>query len=394
MPGISNMAKKIFVSKARIVKGDRWVIDYTRMDPETGKETRHRQDFDLNDIPDLRIREEVANRLVKQLHIFIRYDSRPAPAPGEDEPAMNVSDAVKYALKVKTAAPRPNTHKNYVTIANQLLKWLESRSYANLPAGEFSKRHARAFFDWYLFGRDYRGVTINNRIVHLRSMWSELLDREIVAENVWKAIKPVQEEEKLRRIFEPDERRIIAQEAQSTDYWLFRGILLQFFCYIRPVEIHRLRFKDFDFVTGTIKVEVWKGKSPRMRWATIPKSIMHYFLDGRFENQPANYFVFGLVGDDGAQGVGPSIHATHPNRMYKRHRKMLERLKADGRLKHIEHLTWYGWKDTGISLHAHRTTPLATKDQAGHTDFDVTLIYYHAQQVNQEYAQLANDLFT
>lgn len=130
-----------------------------------------------------------------------------------------------------------------------------------------------------------------------------------------------------------------------------------------------------------------------MRWATIPRSILHYFLDGKFENHQANYFVFGLVGNEGAQGVGPSIKAAHPNRMYKRHRKMLERLKDDGRLKHIEHLTWYGWKDTGISLHAHRTTPLATKDQAGHTDFDVTLVYYHAQQVNQEYAALENDLF-
>lgn len=257
------MAKKIFVSKARIVKGDRWLIDYTRIDPETQRESRHRQDFDLNEIPDLKIREAVAERLVKYLQVFIKYDTRPAPLPGSDDPSMSVADAVKTALKIKTAAPRPNTHKNYLTIAGKLLWWLQSRSYAGLPAGEFSKRHARAFFDWYMTQNKYRGVTINNRIIHLRSLWSELLDREIVTENVWKAIKPVQEEEKLRRIFEPDERRIIAQEAQSTDYWLFRGILLQFFCYIRPVEIHRLRFKDFDFTTGTIIDEImFPAKSP------------------------------------------------------------------------------------------------------------------------------------
>lgn len=387
------MAKKIFVSRARVVKGDRWYLDYTRLDPETQKETRHRQDFDLNDIADLRVREEVAARLVKHLTTFIKYEVRAPVAPIDESTAMTVADAVRYALKIKTAAPRPNTHKNYNSIAGWLLKWLESRSYTGMPAGEFSRRHARAFFDWYLFGRNYRGVTINNRIVHLRSLWSELADREIVTDNVWKSIKPVQQEEKLRRIFDPEERRIIAREIADTDYWLFRGLLLQFFCYIRPVEISRLHFKAFDFSTGTVKVEVWKGKRPRMRCATIPHSIRHYFLDGRFEKYPANYFVFGLTGDPGDQEIGPSVRAAHPNRMYKRHRKILERLKDAGRLKHIDHLTWYGWKDTGISLHAHRTTPLATKDQAGHTDFDVTLIYYHADQVNAEYAALENDLF-
>lgn len=387
------MAKKFFVSRARIVKGERWYIDYTRLDPETQKETRHRQDFDLNEIADVHIREAVAERLVKHLQVFMKYDLRPAPLAAQDMPGMTMAQAVKHVLKIKTAAPRPNTHKNYVTIAGKLLKWLDTRSYAAMPAGEFSKRHARAFFDWYMAQKKYRGVTINNRIVHLRSMWSELVDREIVPDNPWKAIKPVQEEEKLRRIFEPEERRIIAREIERTDYWLFRGLLLQFFCYIRPVELHRLRFKDFDFSTGTVCVEVWKGKRPRRRWATIPKSVRHYFLDGRFEKYPGNYFVFGLTGDGAYQETGASPKASHPNRMYKRHRRVLERLRAAGHLKHIENLTWYGWKDTGISLHAHRTTPLATKDQAGHTDFDVTLIYYHADQVNAEYAALPNDLF-
>lgn len=228
------MAKKIFVSRARIVKGDRWYIDYTRLDPETRKETRHRQDFDLNEIPDLTIREAVAERLVRYLQVFIKYDLR-GPAPARDDaPTMTISEAVRHVLRIKTAAPRPNTHKNYVTIAGKIQKWLQMRSYGSMPAGEFGKRHARAFFDWYVTQKKYRGVTINNRIVHLRSMWSELVDREIVPENVWKSIKPVQEEEKLRRIFEPEERRIVAQEVHDTDYWLFRGLLLQFFCYIRP----------------------------------------------------------------------------------------------------------------------------------------------------------------
>lgn len=389
------MAKKIFVAKARIVRGDRWYIDYTRFDPESQKETRHRQDFDLNDIPDIQIREAVAERLINSLQIFIKYDVRnTAPALiSADAPALSIREAVEFALQIKTAAPRPNTHKNYNSIAGLLCTWLECRAYTRMPVREFGRRHARAFFDYYIGLKKYRSATINNRIVHLRSMWAELIDREIVTENPWLGIRPVKEQEKLRRIFEADERRLVAQEIHDCDYWLFRALLLQFFCYIRPVELSRMRFKAFDFSKGIVKVEVWKGAKPHTRHATIPRSILPYFLDGRFEVQPANYYVFGRVGEGGWQDLGPSARAAHPDRLYKRHRKILERMKADGRLKDIENLTWYSWKDTGISLHAHQTTPLATKDQAGHTDFDVTLVYYHAAQVNKEYQALENDLF-
>jgi len=57
-------------------------------------------------------------------------------------------------------------------------------------------------------------------------------------------------------------------------------------------------------------------------------------------------------------------------------------------------LTWYGWKYTGISAHAPKTSPVATRDQAGHTDFDTTLIYYTPDPVNQEYRALPDDLFS
>ena len=68
------MAKKLFVSKSRLVKGSRRYIDFTRIDVETGIETRHRQDFGLNDIEDETIREGVADVLVKNLETFTRYD--------------------------------------------------------------------------------------------------------------------------------------------------------------------------------------------------------------------------------------------------------------------------------------------------------------------------------
>ena len=389
------MAKKIFVPRAHVVKGERWLIDYVEMDPATGKESRHRNEFGLNEVP-LEIREHVGRCLIKCVEKVLRGVARsPIGAPAtRDEPGMAMHEAVEFALKLKTAGPRENTHKNYKTICLYLLEWLKARSYTRMPVAEFGKRHARAFFDWYITRKPLRGVTINNRLTHLRALWSELVDRDLCPENPWKSIKPVREEEKKRRPFNPDERRLVAAEIERADYWLFRGVLLQYYCYIRPEELRRLKFRAFDFERGLVKVESFEAKKWKARWATIPRSILHYFVDGRFERNLVSHFVFGVTGDRrGGYQLGPSMRPASKSVAYRRHQKILKRLKDTGRLGNIDGLTWYSWKDTGITEHARKTSPLATRDQAGHEDFDMTLTYYQREAINREYLDLPNDLY-
>lgn len=187
----------------------------------------------------------------------------------------------------------------------------------------------------------------------------------------------------------------MASEIEHTDYWLFRGLLLQFFCYVRPVELTRLRFRDFDLGRGLVTVQEGDAKSWKRVVKTIPKSILPYFLDGRFDKYPANYFILGRVEDRrGMARVEPCTTQVDDDRMYRRHLKVLLRLKKQGKIGDFEGLTWYSWKDTGISLHTRRTSPVATKDQAGHTDLSTTSLYYHAPDVNAEYRDLPNDLLT
>lgn len=385
------MAKKTFVRAARLVKGSRWYIDFQRIDPETGETTRHRQDFDLNDIEDLNVRERVGERLVRYIEVF-------APIPkfrtdSEKSDIMPVSAAIETVLALKMRLPRKNSRKTYSAISKKLLAWCERLGYARLPVGEFGKRHARAFWDSLVGSGKYKGRSLNNYLVCLRTMWNELSDRELVMENPFDKIKPERVGEKSRRPFTDEERRIVAGEIEKTDYWLFRALLLQFFCYIRPIELTRLKFRDFDFSRGVVTIREDVHKGYRKHYKTIPASIREYFIDGRFEKCPVNYYVFGLAGTPGREFVGPSSRQISEARMAKRHTKVLCRLKEAGKLSDISGLSWYSWKDTGISLHTRKTSPVATKDQAGHKDLSITSIYYHSEDFNPEYRALENDLF-
>ena len=381
------MAKKIY-ARARLVKGQKWYIDYTTFDPSSGKETRHRQDFDLNDIADLSVRETVAGILVKNLCTFIQ--SGAAVVPTVEVPT--VSEAVLLALDVKYKLPRKNSHSHYRSIGGLFLAWCKLKRYASMPITDFSKKYAREFWD-SLTKKQYAGRTLNNYRTGLKALWSELIEREVISKNIWEIIKPCRVGEKARRPFSPVERVIIAAWAEKNDYWMFRGILLQYFCYIRPGEISRLKFRDFDFAAGTVTIQGDNAKSWKKRVATLPRSILHYFLDGQFERYPGNFFVLGRVpADNGRWRMHPSTVGLNECRMNKRHARLLSRLQEAGALQDIQGLSWYSWKDTGISVHTRNTSPVATKDQAGHQDLAITSLYYHAETINLEYQNLANDL--
>lgn len=384
------MAKKIFV-RARLVKSNRWYIDFSKIDPLTGEETRHRKDFNLNDIEDLALRQAVADRLVQNIEQFA--PDGPSKAEIKRSEGPSVKDAVELAVAIKQRLPRKNSRRRYVTVSIPFLAWAKKLHYLHLPVADFSRKHARAYWDAFTTGKEYRGKTLNNYLEALRSIWNVLDDRELVKDNPWERIKPAREEEKLRRTFTDEERRVVANAAMNTDYWLFRGILLQFYCYIRPVELTRLKFRDFDFSNGTVTVREADSKQYRRVVKTIPRSILQYFIDGRFEKYPVNYFMYGRVEVNGVERMEPSMKAVDAMRPYKRHLRLLQRLKESGELKgDISGLSWYSWKDTGISMHARKTGPMATKDQAGHRNLAMTSIYYHAAETNPEYRNLEDDL--
>ena len=387
------MAKKIY-AHAKLVKGaNRWYIDYASIDVATSGTIRHRKDFDLNDIEDLNIRQTVADILLRNLHTFAGESAKPeAPAPAN--PGETVEAAVKMALAEKMKSPRKNTHKGYKSISKSFLAWADRLHYAQMPVRDFARKHAKAYFAWLCGSRPYRACTLNNYLMHLGGMWTEIQKDELTDVNPWHKITPIRKQEKLRRAFTAEERKVVATEIERTDYWLFRGVLLQFFCYVRPVELCRLKFKDFNLAKGTVTVTEYEAKKWKRCVKTIPKEVLTYFVDGRFDQYPANWLMYSRVPTGhGWDTVEPGTVAVRDDVMYKRHKKLLHRLKDGGQLRDITGLTWYSWKDTGISLHAHKTTPLATRDQAGHSDFDMTLTYYHQEEVNAEYRALENDLF-
>ncbi len=342
------------------------------------------------------IRQLVGERLCKYLDDFTGEGPQTKPEKAPDESAhANIDtllEAVKKARDIKLDNPRNNSCKTYRSIPNIFMEWASDRKYADMPVGKFNRTLVREFMASIKDKSNSREKkklaprTRNNYVAVMKTIWTEIIGDDDTMVNPWKKIKPAKPGEKKRRPFTDEERRIVATRVKECDYWLFRALLLQYYCYLRPVEICRLKFKSFDFKTGRILVESYESKNWQRSWVTIPANIMHYFIDGKFERYSLNYFIFG-------RGLNPGSVATTENVMYKRHKKILVQLNREGLLFDITGLQWYSWKDTGISNHTHKVAPMAAKDQARHKSLDMTMVYYTDRAVNQEYKDLKDDIF-
>lgn len=70
--------------------------------------------------------------------------------------------------------------------------------------------------------------------------------------------------------------------------------------------------------------------------------------------------------------------------MGNKHRRALKALKKAKKLGNIDGLTWYSWKDTGITEALEQLPLVSVQEHAGHTKPEMTLRYRHKKAINEK----------
>lgn len=376
------MEKKILsFLPAELVQGKkRWYIKFHQTNPLTGERQRFRLTFELNRIKNKRQRRFEARRLINEINAMLPIGYPFNEIMDNPKAFSTLEQAIRIAEKIKCDTDRAYTIKDYKSCAKIFLEWATGRGYDQKFISKFTKGMALEFLDYIKFERGASNRTYNNYIIRTKALFYALLDREYIIENPFKGIHPKRNEPKKRRPFEDDEKKVVAEYVQEHHFWLYLALLLQFYCYIRPIELTRLRFKYFNLKDGTIDLPANITKSKKRRILTIPLIILHHFFDKRFVDNEASYLLFGdhLKPAPGAT-AGEKVRY---DRMYKMHKRVLKHLQKTGALQDIEGLTWYSWKDTGAT--DSDVSIYADMQQMGHADPRHTLIYRMQRKVNGE----------
>ena len=238
---------------ARLVKGiSRWYILYYQVNPLTNQRERFRETYDLNRIVDLNERQIRADKIIEQLNARL-----PLGFPFESVDAqskLNIIKAIQLAFQIKSTSIRKRTQQTLTSIVNVFTDFLRHEGLMEMNIGDFRKKHAIAFFDYAIMVRGVGNRTYNNYLERIRTLFAVLEEREYLHENPFAGFKKKRVNGKNRRAFNEQERALVADYIKKNDRWLFLGVILQYYCFIRPIELRRLRFYMIDLKEGIIRL--------------------------------------------------------------------------------------------------------------------------------------------
>ncbi|MCB0522408.1 MAG: phage integrase SAM-like domain-containing protein, partial [Saprospiraceae bacterium] len=385
---------------------DRWRISFYQTNPETGIRERFRPTFELNRrrIVKSGKREELANSYIQKVNeqlpkgfpFLVDLDGHPTGQRiGKAKDKQNgllhtpVVEALDVAQGIKCDTDRYETIKTYRSTVGLLKKFLVDQKLDGMRIGDFDHQLAQLYLDDSA-KRKIGNVTYNNIIRNCRAVFTCLVDRGYLPENPFKKIKGRRKTSKKRTRFCPEDRNLVAAFIRENHPWFYMGVLLQYYCLVRPVEICRLQFKHFDLVNGIIRMPCEITKSWKEGFPTIPHSILHYFNARPFKECPGSWFLFS---EDMEPGIAVSNESYRRKRMTLFHKNILDELDKAGRLKDREGLSWYSWSDTGIDDRRREGFNLFDlKELKRHESVTTTEMYFHHDVINKAVQKVPNVL--
>jgi integrase len=402
----------LFYKKAELVKSiskgiDKWYIEFWQGDTEDFLQ-RFRPTFSINRIKNRKERKKSADSFIELIDELLEegvtaesiMDTVHRKAkrglvkevkPKNSHQHKNIFEVFNAMIAVRCKSEVRNTAKTYRSTRNIFNDYLNKKKIGGKRCIDFSKVDAIGFSDWLQMRDKCSGATHNNLLRHVSAVFEDIKARDYIDYNY---LADVPRKKKLppkkRRPPTDEELAVIAKYIHDTDIWLFRAILLEYYCFMRaPSELQRLKFYHFDFQNGTIELGedvVFKSKK---RYATIPKVALPYFMTPDFVGQPTNYFVFGR------NFVPNSLRPVTDKYINQKHQEALDVLKEQGLIGNTEGLTAYSWKDKGITDMANddSISIFKTSTHAGHSDPRTTMIYYHQNKTSPEIREYSRRLF-
>ena len=356
---------------------------------------RKRPTFDLNRIVNLEARRKRGYELCELLNWWVqaglqlsRFKETEARRRMIEAQRTSIAPrghtdcrrALLYGVELKEALLRnPDSNRSYKSHSGIFIDFLEAQGWEMMPIDELRRHHVMAFLDHRRITDKVRNNTLNNNITTLNAIFTVLIDRGFLIDNPCQKIKKLPPEPKFRRPFTETEARAIMPFIYEEDPLLCLAVLMQYCCYMRPKAIYNCRRGYIDLDAGIIHLPAGGHKTGRLTgdaYKTIPTDFLPYFRE-LVPDVPARFFLFG-------QGYVPGgKKQCQGDRLYKRHKRMLKIAIERGIIHDDTGLTYYSWKDTGMTEDADKFPLVAIQQQAGHTSPVMTMKYVKTPKVNK-----------
>ena len=341
-------------------------IEFYAYDPEQG--TMRRKRIKLNRIKGIANRKSYARGVIKRLIDQLNHGWNPWIAKDATN-LMTFEEAIKrYESHIQKMLAngyfRKETYggyKSYLKIMREYIKTKRPTYYCY----QFDHGFCVDFLDYVFIDRNNGAQTRNNYLNFLRVFSGFLVEKGCLKSKPTDGIKPISKRffKKERECIPLDVVSDISEYCRERDpHFLFACYLL-YYCFIRPVEMTRLKVRHFNIKQCTLTIPGDLSKNKKTQTVTIPKKVILYGIEIGVFSAPMEYFIFSYRLRPGSEEIDPKHFRDH----WENVRRALK-LKKEWK--------FYSLKDTGITeMLKHKMAAIDVRDQARHSSLAITEIY-------------------
>lgn len=198
----------------------------------------------------------------------------PTTEPIPQEERMSLKEAFDFSLKIKQNQISQRSLQDYTYASEAFIKWLKTNHPEIKTIDQFTKKIALKFLNSILLKSSPRNR--NNYRLNLSSLLQTMEDNEIISSNPMKKIPPLKSIPQKNKAYNFEELEKIFTHLEKEDPILL--FFIKFFAYTcsRPIEVCRLKIKDFDLTNNTIR---FKAKNSPLKTKIIPKILLDELPD-------------------------------------------------------------------------------------------------------------------
>jgi len=402
-----SLSEKTSYKLAVLKKCKHWYIEYWAAPDEFSKMIRFRPTFQLNRVKDLKERErlflphlklinhklplgfpfvQVSKSEVKRHLKKLKKKKKKVKKKNNQ---MSLMVGIQYARDIKMSTNRKQSKRTYSSKAKIFLQWSLDNDLRDEPLKHFKKKHAVSFCNYIVLEREVNESTFNNYLTFIKGYFEVLKKSKYIKSNPFDGIKRKVPGAKIRRAFSDYEKSVVAKFVRHKYPLLFLGIILQYYCFIRPDELRRLKIGDIDLTNQMIRLKGHQTKNKKDEVVTIPDVAVPLIKETKMLRYPDHFFLFGyLIYPHSDKPCGErSLNA-------KQRSSVLKVLQKKGELMDLTGLSFYSWKDTGAyQLVKQKVNIREIQKQLRHSSLEITQRYCEGlYSINKEIKVLDNPL--
>ena len=355
-------------------------IEFYAYDPERGSMRRKR--IKTNRIKGVVKRRQYVREVINRLTDQLKHGWNPWIAKDVSDLYIFQEVLERYENHLEkmlmSGYYRKETYAGYKSYVKMMRIFIEKR-HPIYYVYQFDRKFCVDFLDYVFVDRDNGAQTRNNYLNFLRIFSGFMVEKGYLQSRPTDGIKPISKRlyNKERTCIPLDVIRKIADYCKARDRHFLLACYLLYYCFIRPVEMTRLRVRDFNMKAGTLTIPAESSKNHKAQTVTLPKKVLFYAIDLGIFSAPDNDFIFSYNLQPGTTEIDPKHFRDHWENLRK-HLGLRKEWK------------FYSLKDTGITaMLRNKMAAIAVRDQARHSSLSITEIYTdHSAEANPEILDL------